>query len=373
MLKDMYPYCDKGSTAKVKVLYGDISADYTTVEADESYTLQNADYDAMGEESGQPGKYNNFDSSMDLDAYLTAFCAEKYATLEVGKIVCIGYKFYAGSTSDKEAFYQKTAEGWQSYSSFTPDKTYELVTEDYDSMGEDRGFPGKYDNFDSNMDVDFYLTTFLKNHFPYAADGLTCEVTYKYYANKITENRKAVYKNNAGVWMSYNPFAEVTTVTSKIAELSYDGTAWTLLRLLGGSKEITFAEADYQALVDWVAANKPEGFLGQDPTKEEYYFGASSKYGNVNNKYSTWVKYYNVDGYLTGKSDEEIQNIMDEHLAFGIAEILLPQWIDKPDSGLSYVVIYKVYGGRGDGYYAMSFMYNEGTGKYEKTSDPVKK
>lgn len=374
MLKKIYPYCDKGSTAKVNVLFGDITVDYSPVTADESYELVKEDYESMGTEVGQPGKYGNFDSKMDVDAYLIAFCGTKYAALAVGKIVGITYKFYGGgATNNLVNTYKKTAGGWEVASSFAPNKTYTLVDEDYDVMGTESGTPGKYNNFDANMDADFYLGIFLKAKFPYLKAGSTCEVTYKYFANKVTTDKKALYKYDGNAWTAYDPFAENLTVSTKIAELSFDGTAWTLLRLLGGTQTITLALADYQVLVDWVIVNEPKYLSTQNAKQEEYYFGCSGKYGNINNKYGTWKSYYNVDNYLDGKSDEEIQTIMDERLAFGIAEILLPSWIDKPDSGLSYVVVYKIYGGRGDGDYAMSFMFNEETSKYEKTAGPVKK
>lgn len=372
MLKTQLPYCDKGSSAKVEVLFGDITKDYDVVVADEEYTLTDADYDAMGTESGQPGKYNNFDSKMDVDAYLTEFCEGKYTNLATGKIVNITYKFYAsGATTELVKSYKKTNSGWEAFSSFTPDKKYTLTDEDYDAMGTASGEPGRYNNFDSNMDVNFYMGIFLKGKFAYAAKGTTCEVTYKYYSNKTTTDEKAVYKYDGSYWSAYDPFAEILTVSTKIAELNYDGAAWQLMRLLGGTKTITFAEADYQALVDWVAANKPAFLSTQNASQEEYYFGASSAYGNINNNYNTWKKYYNVDGYLDNKTDEEVQEIMDERIAYGIAEVLLPSWISNVDSGTSYVVVYNVYGGRGKGNYAMSFMYNEETGKFEKTAGPV--
>lgn len=372
MLKKIYPYCDKGSMAKVNVLFGDITVDYEPVTADVSYELTTEDYDAMGTDAGQPGKYNNFDSSMDVDAYLKIFCSEKYASLAEGKIISITYKYYAsGTTSSLVKTYKKGVNDWEEFSSFTPDKKYELTNEDYDAMGTESGTPGKYNNFDSNMDVDFYLTTFLKQKLAYAKPGTTCEVTYKYYANKITTDEKALYKYDGNAWAAYDPFAENLAVSTKIAELSFDGSTWTLLRLLGGNYVITFAAEDYQTLVNWVAENKPAFMSSQNPTTEEYYFGSSGKYGNINNKYGTWKAYYNIDGYLDGKTDEETQEIMDERLAFGISEILLPSWITEPDPGLSYIVVYKIYSGRGDGNYAMSFMYNEETGKYEKTAGPV--
>lgn len=373
MLKAKFPYCDKGSSAKVSVNYGDITKDFEEVKTDVEYTLTTEDYDAMGTEKGQPGKYDNFDSSMDIDTYLKAFCETKFADLAVGKIVGISYKYYAGSVSILVKVYQKTAAGWNVYSSFTPDKKYTLSDDDYVSMGTEKGEPGKYKNFDANMDINFYLPIFLRKAFPYTKSGATCEISYKFYADKKTTVKTALYKFDGNVWTAYDPFAEVLTVSTKIAELTYDGATWNIVRLLGGTKVITMAEADYQALVAWVTANKPAFLSTQNAAQEEYYFGSSSKYNNINNKYNTWKNYYNVDGYLTGKSDEEVQAIMDERMAEGIANILLPSWVDTPDSGISYIAVYKVYGGRGDGLYGMSFMYNEETKKFEKTAGPVKR
>ena len=96
-------------------------------------------------------------------------------------------------------------------------------------------------------------------------------------------------------------------------------------------------------------------------TTSEYYFGADcGKNNNINNKYSTCAQYYNVDGYLDNLKDEEIQTIMDERLAkeaFPI--ILLPDMVANPDPDTSYTVIYKVYSGRGNGNYALSFYYSK--------------
>ena len=39
-------------------------------------------------------------------------------------------------------------------------------------------------------------------------------------------------------------------------------------------------------------------------TTSEYYFGADTKNNNINNKYSTWTQYYNVDGYLNDLKDD---------------------------------------------------------------------
>lgn len=370
VLAEMYPYCDKGSTAKINVLFGDITEGFKS--ADVSYTLTNDDYDSMGEEQGQPGKYNNFDSNMDVDSYLKSFCTAKYANLAEGKTVSITYKYYSGAVSNQTKTYKKTAAGWDEIELevFMPNSSYTLQDEDYDSMGTESGQPGKYNNFDSNMDVDFYLPIFLKQKFPYTESGMTCGVTYKYYANKQTTDKTAIYKYDGAAWSSFDPYADVCEVSTKVAEMLYDGSAWTLTRLLGGSMNVAFTQEDYEVLLDWSLKNKPE-YKSTKYDTEEYYFGVSTYYPNVNNAYNTWRNYYNINGEYDGKSDEELQSIMDERLAWGIAELVLPLHITVPDPGISYVVSYAVYGGRGSGTYAMAFMYNMENGKYEKVSDPV--
>ncbi|MFS2832499.1 hypothetical protein [Bacteroides uniformis] len=370
MLVGMFPYCDKGSVAKVKVLFGDITEGFKT--ADKSYTLTSADYDAMGEGEGQPGKFNNFDSNMDVDSYLKPFCTTKYADLSEGKTVSITYKYYSGGVSNLTKTYKKTAAGWDEVEleTFVPDVAYTLQDGDYDAMGEEKGQPGKYNNFDSNMDVDFYLPIFLKQTFPYTEVGTTYAVTYKYYANKQTTEQTAIYKYDGAAWAAFDPYADVCEVSTKIAEMAYDGSTWTLTRLLGGSVKLTFAKEDYEVLLNWSLENKPE-YKSTKYDTEEYYFGVSTYYPNINNVYSTWTKYYNVNNEYDGKSDEELQAIMDERLAWGIAELVLPLRITTLDSGISYMVSYVIYGGRGNGTYVMSFMYNEETAKFEKVSGPI--
>lgn len=367
----MYPYCDKGSAAKVNVLFGDVTQDFEPAAADETYELTAADYDAMGEESGQPGKYNNFDANMDVDAYLIAFLNEKYSSLANGKTVTIHYIFYSGGTTAMNKTFQKTATGWNEFEmkGFTPDKTYTLTTEDYDAMGEERGQPGRYDNFDSNMDINMYISTFLKLTFPYTVTGETMEVSYLFYSGGTTEQSR-IYKYNGASWVEYNPYAETTVVTMKIAEMSFDGNAWSMVRLMGGTSTRAMETADYQTLVNWVAINKP-AYMSTQSDQEEYYFGSSAKYGNINNNYNTWKNYYNVDGYLDGMTNDQIQTVMSDRMAEAFTTLLLPEWVTTPDDGLSYVCVYAIYGGLGSGNYAMSFIYNKEENKFEYVAGPT--
>ncbi len=113
--------------------------------------------------------------------------------------------------------------------------------------------------------------------------------------------------------------------------MKFDGKEWKLSNLISDIKELSLTNAEYTKLVEWVKENKPE-FMSTQNTTSEYYFGADTKNNNINNKYSTWTQYYNVDGYLNDLKDEEIQVIMDERLAKeAFPLILLPDMVDNPD------------------------------------------
>ena len=62
------------------------------------YFISDADFDSMGEGSGQPGQYNNFSSSISPDAYLPTFLKVKYPyAMEKDKLFVI-YDYYSSSS-----------------------------------------------------------------------------------------------------------------------------------------------------------------------------------------------------------------------------------------------------------------------------------
>lgn len=365
MLEDTYPYCDKGSSAKIKVKVADVMPSQEKEPAyEDAYELQKADYDSMGEEKGQPGKHDNFDSKMDINAYLTAFCSTKYADKAEGFVCKITYKYYAGGkTNDQSRYYKKGADDWteEPLIPYDADKKYSLREQDYKAMGISES--EIVETFVSNEQADACLPIFLLNKYAYVAkNGLTVEVTYK-VSNK---EKKAIYRYNGSAWEVYNPEESVVvSITERITVMKFDGKEWKLSNLISNIEKLSLTNAEYTKLVEWVKANKPE-FMSTQNTTSEYYFGADcGKNNNINNKYSTWVNYYNVDGYLDDLKDEEIQAIMDERLAKeAFPLILLPDMVDNPDPDTSYTVIYKIYGGRGNGNYAMSFYYSKEDNAY---------
>lgn len=354
MLKDTYPYCDKGSSAKIKVKVADVMPSQEKEPAyEDAYELSTADYDAMGTGKNEPGEHDNFSYRIDPNDYLPDFCAGKYADKAEG-FIC----------KTQAKYYKKGADGWteEPLIPYDADKKLPLEEQDYDAMGIEAGEPGANDTFVSDEQADAYLPIFLQNKYTYVAkEGLTVEVTYKVSGKE----KKTIYRYNGSAWEVYNPKASiVVSVTERITVMKFDGKEWKLSNLISDIKELSLTNAEYTKLVEWVKENKPE-FMSTQNTTSEYYFGADTKNNNINNKYSTWTQYYNVDGYLNDLKDEEIQVIMDERLAKeAFPLILLPDMVDNPDPDISYTVIYKIYGGRGNGNYAMSFYYSKEDNAY---------
>ena len=362
MLEDTYPYCDKGSSAKIKVKVADVMPSQEKEPAyEDAYELSTADYDAMGTGKNEPGEHDNFSYRIDPND----FCAGKYADKAEGFICKIIYKYYSNRVTTTQAkYYKKGADGWteEPLIPYDADKKLPLEEQDYDAMGIEAGEPGANDTFVSDEQADAYLPIFLQNKYTYVAkEGLTVEVTYKVSGKE----KKTIYRYNGSAWEVYNPKASiVVSVTERITVMKFDGKEWKLSNLISDIKELSLTNAEYTKLVEWVKENKPE-FMSTQNTTSEYYFGADTKNNNINNKYSTWTQYYNVDGYLNDLKDEEIQVIMDERLAKeAFPLILLPDMVDNPDPDISYTVIYKIYGGRGNGNYAMSFYYSKEDNAY---------
>jgi len=132
------------------------------------YYLSASDYDSMGEESGQPGRFNNFSGSVAPENYLPAFLNIKFPFAQEEDEILMLYRFFAGGdigTVTRGNLYTFTDGVWvPSISSLSfgfkdgvwvPDNTifYTLQTGDYDLVvdqltGVD-GFENQVGNLDS--------------------------------------------------------------------------------------------------------------------------------------------------------------------------------------------------------------------------------
>ncbi len=214
-LDGKYPALDDGSAAYVTFNYytGDAVYYQDSVEnmgANDAYVLTTADYDAMGTNSGEPGKYDNFAYNIDPDEFLPDFLNGKYPDESDGFSVIVSYKYYSNYvTSTVMSKYTLTSE---------VDESYTLTTEDYDSMGEESGEPGDYDNFAYYINPDNYLPDFLAGKYASSTltDGYIVAVSYKYYSNYVTTTETDYYKYSGSSWSKLDSNVKKWTSSSSV-------------------------------------------------------------------------------------------------------------------------------------------------------------
>ncbi|PCH76724.1 MAG: hypothetical protein COB98_05325 [Flavobacteriaceae bacterium] len=179
------------------------------------YYLSAADYDSMGENYGQPGKYNNFDSSSKPDNYIPTFLNKKYAFAQEGDALIIVYKYYSKTTPTRGNLYTVVDGMWVGHESvvaatlqfghdgnlWVPDNTikYTLVSADYELVGN-----GKYSNFDVRAGKDdekeaVRLEKFnkiLNKNFPNAAEAQKYLISYSVYnGSNLVWSMKVIKKD----------------------------------------------------------------------------------------------------------------------------------------------------------------------------------
>ncbi|WP_282125886.1 hypothetical protein [Marinifilum flexuosum] len=277
-LNDRYKHFNNGSTAVVEYDFyrGGLSYLYDLVDfmdelaaLEEKYELTTADYDAMGEEKGQPGKYNNFDSSMDIPYYLVPLLEAKYPSPAENFMVELTYKFYAGSTKDVEEVWIYSGGNWTVASPVVPEGVvlYTLGADDYDAMGA----PGSHDNFSSSEPANKYLPTFLSLKYPYAATDSKVTLLYRYYKGKIDGKHVTVweakeYQFDGTTW---NEYAKTIKQTANFKRAD---NAWAFvppITFVKTEKDVTktyiLKDADYELVGD----GKYHNFYIKSMTPEE--------------------------------------------------------------------------------------------------------
>lgn len=158
---------------------------------DESYTLTADDYDIV-----EKGKYDNFGSDEEAAELIPTILSEIYsANSSDGKFeLKVSYNVYVGSLG-----YLRDVVDFKEYAAAL--ETHELTEEDFDSMGEEYGEPGNYDNFDYKMDIPSYLNPFLLSEYPDAVADEEILIIYKYYAGGgVTLTISDVYGFDGTVW-----------------------------------------------------------------------------------------------------------------------------------------------------------------------------
>lgn len=111
-------------TDEANIFYQYDGSEWNSLE-DEVTFLGSADYDAMGESSGQPGRFNNFSSSTPSGNYLPEFLASKISFAQEGDTHLVVFRFFSGSTVTLAETYTFTDGAWAG--SFFVEKTDQFV------------------------------------------------------------------------------------------------------------------------------------------------------------------------------------------------------------------------------------------------------
>lgn len=139
--------------------------------AENVYYLSSADFDSMGEGSGQPGRFDNFSSSVSPDNYLPAFLAINFPYGQEEEELIVTYAYYSSSSGAQVRgnLYTFTDGVWMAHQStistslqfghdgtqWVPDNTirYTLVDADYSNVASalltTPGFEDAAGNLDS--------------------------------------------------------------------------------------------------------------------------------------------------------------------------------------------------------------------------------
>lgn len=253
--------------------------------------------------------------------------ANQVADPLLGDMILVTYNFEDGlkAVTQKKALFKFDGTNW-----INPADSYILQTDDYNAFGTDVGQPGADDYFSATISADYYLPTYLKAKYPYAAIGQTAEFVYKF--------------NNSGIYYMYDIYTfdgeNWNNIELKSDPFINSGTAW----VFDPTVVYSMATLDYQILVDWVKDQDTISAYYDDYYKNaEYYFGATSYYGGEFNFQLTKRFANDPNGIFDGLTSEESKALMYEKAADGVKIFLELKFPDAEPFSHGVPVYYKIY------------------------------
>lgn len=270
---------------------------------------------------------SNFDFSVGMPAGsgygVLTNCGTASLSAYVDQTVQIGFKYSGSSTNTTTAqidnvSIQNTAKGGEKADLF---KTYNDVYQytgtawkkssdvraihqfEYVAMGQN------YGNFSSSAPAANYLPTFLASAYPFAQEGDSKIVAYKYYASGATSYRADKYDFVNGAWTLYSGIVEQSD------QFVHTGAEW----IFDPTVKFSLTADDMMLLVNWVYSNLSPDY-GSSYGNDEFYFGASAYYVNFDLRLSNKVT-YNIPGF-DGLTEEEGVALTWDRLEEGLGIIL---------------------------------------------------
>ena len=173
-----------------------------------------------------------------------------------------------GDADNKGTYFVYDGSEWEQ-----ADDVYYLSKADYDSMGENSGEPGRFNNFSSSTPADVYIPTFLSinNPFAFGQEEDQIIVVYKYFSTSCfcTQTRGNAYTVIGGEWTPHS------SVISTTLQFGHDGNSWvpdnTIRYTLTGA-DVSFISDAFSTIYPGPADNV--GFFGsfdRRPSSSNYW------------------------------------------------------------------------------------------------------
>ncbi len=288
---------------------------------------------------------------------IPAIIEQNITTPVADDFLYVTYKFDDGTdTVSAASLFQYDGTEW-----LIPEDALVLSDEDYDMMGTGSGEPGQYGNFSSSSDPNHYLPIFLEMKYPFAVANTTVQLVYKYYSSGTTSIYYIKCLFDGADWYLYE---------TKSNQFIHNGTDW----VFDPTVKHVMGKSDYQLIVDWVTTNDSLSvYLDANyPQNTEWYFGASSYYGNFDFRD---YKHQGNDhfGELTGLDAEEIKEVILARIPTALNVVLETVYPDAQPFSNGVPVYYEVYF---DGYtgkystYMCKFLCT-GVGTFEYVEGPT--
>ncbi|MDO4190862.1 MAG: choice-of-anchor J domain-containing protein [Bacteroidales bacterium] len=249
----------------------------------------------------------------------------------------------ATTSTPVNALYAFNGTTWAPYTEKT---VHVLQKSEFNEMGIN------YDNFSASLSADHYLPIYLSNAYPYATEGTTVIVAYKYYANSVTSMAADEYVLTAGTWVKNTALEVVTDQFVK------NNGVWvfdpSVVITLSPIRNDATIMAYYQAAVDWVWENvdvpagctsKGQGYV-TSYGNNDYYSGCSAYYNNVDIRPAKARE--QIASAYEGMTDDEVTALMEERLleVMGHAlEALHPDAVPVDGVEVTYTVKVAIYRG----------------------------
>ncbi|MEA3452461.1 MAG: hypothetical protein U9Q83_11260 [Bacteroidota bacterium] len=332
-------------------------ADYTTIE---SLALKNAENEEDSSLANDLGTFNSFSSTRKAALMVPAFLEASFIALDSSSAISVVHNYSNKYTLSSPqipgsfATYEDVAaaiptEGYEEgdllYPEFTytgkkaiekalfefdgtswtlPYDVYQFEDADFESMGIDSNSNGIY-KFSDSYPPEEYLPTFFSLKNPYASSEDIVKIVYLYDIYRVSD----YYTFDGDKW---------NNIEQKSEQFVHVGTAWKF----DPTVKYEMNNSDFQLIVDWVAAQDSiSNYRDETYDNTEYYFGASSHYGNFDMR-----DYKRVDndpnGYLDGLSDDEVMDELYSRLPLAINIFLQAKYPDAEPFVNGVAVYYEI-------------------------------